>query len=155
VRDLLASDVHSELSRATRPVRVLGASARLSAHTREACIRLQREPGAGGRTDLWLRGGAGGPTTLDVELDGRYQHLSARAERAAGEPSGCVEGGVRVVLAVDGEERDAWTADAQAGSPGRPLELSLEHAKGLRITLELAGASEACGWIVLRGLELR
>jgi hypothetical protein len=62
---------------------------------------------------------------------------------------------VRVAFAVDGEERDAWTADAQGGGPAHPLGLALEHARGLRITLELAGASEACGWIVLRGLELQ
>jgi hypothetical protein len=154
IRELCASDVRAELSRATRPVQLLGASARLAAHTREPCIRLQRQPGADGRTDLWLRAGAGGPTTLEIDLDGRYRRIAARAERAAVEPSGCVEGGVRVAFAVDGEARDAWTADAQGGSPAHPLELALGHARGLRITLELAGASEACGWIVLRGLEL-
>jgi hypothetical protein len=158
IEALCASGALDDLTLTTRSVELLGCRAQLSAHSREGCIRFQRAAAGEPRGDLWLRAGAGGPTTLEFELGGRYRRLRARAERLLEGPSDCIEGAVRVSFEVDGVQQAGWTSDTQAAgsAPGaaRSIELPLEHASRLRITLGLAGASEACGWILLRDLVL-
>jgi hypothetical protein len=158
VYELCASGARIALSRTTRAVEILGVNARLSAHTRAACIRFLRAAPDQARGDLWLRAGADGPTTLELELGGNFRRLVARAERVLEEPSTCVEGALRVSIEVDGAQQAGWTMGEQGADPQAaaawPIELALERAGRLRIVLGSAGAGEACGWIVLRGLRL-
>ena len=157
-----ASGELADLSRTTRLVEFLGCRAQLSVHTPQACIRFHRETGDVPRSELWLRAGAQGETALDCELGSKHTRLRARLERAVGGPSTCIEGALRVSIEVDGEQRLGWTSpDApergaiQAAEPASErLDLDLTRATSLRITVRLAGASENCGWVVLRDLVL-
>ena len=158
IEALCAANGLAELTRRTRSVELLGCRAELAAHSRDACIRFQHAVSDGGQSELWLRAATDGPTTLECALDGRYRRLRARVERALEEPSKCIEGALHVSFEIDGAPESGWTVDTHAEGAlpngARPIDLALDDAQRVRITLELAGASEACGWIVLRDLVL-
>ena len=158
IEALCASGALAELSRSTRAIELPACHARLSAHSREACIRFQRTNSAENGGDLWLRAGVAGPTVLECELDGRFQRLRARVERVIDGPSTCVAGAVRVSIDVDGVTQAGWTLGEDSAlaktAAGGDLALALGGAKQLRIVLGSAGAKEECGWIVLRGFVL-
>ncbi len=158
VEQMCASGALQDLGAETRELELLGRRARLSTHTRASSLRYRRPAPGEARGDLWLRAGAGGPTTLELELDGGTRRFAASAERPLEDPATCSEGALRLSLDVDGRNALVWTSPgAPAGSRDsatRALELPLENARRLRITLGLAGAREECGWIVLRGVLL-
>jgi len=93
-------------------------------------------------------------TALELETGGRLRRLSARIERVVGGPATCVEGAVRMGLEFDGAPRSGFPVELGSGAKPLALELPLAGVSRVRIQLDLAGASETCGWIVLRELQL-
>jgi hypothetical protein len=153
IEALCASGALADLTRTTRVVRVLGCSGELAAHSREPCIRFVASAPGTGKPELWLRASPDGGTALELEIPQHVQRFHARVERVVDGPSTCAEGGVRLAIELDGALQPAWPIELQAGSAPPPVELELAGIHRLKLKLELAGAREKCGWIVLRDLE--
>ena len=84
----------------------------------------------------------------------RFQRFRARVERVVEGPSTCVDGGVRLGIELDDAPQPGWPVELRAGAAPAPVVLALAGVHRLKLHLDLAGASEKCGWIVLRDVEL-
>ena len=154
IEALCASGELADILRTTRVVQVLGCSGELSAYSREPCIRLVASAPGSGKPELWLRASPDGGTTFDLEVSQRFQRIRARVERVVEGPSTCVDGGVRLGIELDDAPQPGWPVELRAGAAPAPVVLALAGVHRLKLHLDLAGASEKCGWIVLRDVEL-